>query len=1183
MAKRDPYGINVTINTDSTKLSEALKDVTKNGRELQKELRQVERLLKLDPANTTLLAQKQEVLAKSTENVAEKLTRMKAVEADIEKQFKSGKIGEEQYRAFKRELEATEAQLKRQVEQTASLTTQMYTLDSELRLVNAQYGDGRNEVKRLTAEQKILVEQFEVQGKRAAEARQEYETLSKELGENAQQTHRAKQRMNEAETAMYELEGRIKKTADEIKKQGGDWSTYAKNLQSAGDKIQDVGGKINSVGNKLTIGVTAPIAGMGVAAIKSATDYESAFTGVRKTTDMTEEELQKVSRAFRDMALEIPATAEEIAGVGEAAGQLGIQNEHIVSFTRSMIDLGEATADLSSEEAATQLAQFANITQMSQKDFDRLGSTIVELGNNSATTEGKIVEMGQRLAGAGKQVGMSEADIMGIATALSSVGIEAQAGGSAFSKVMVNMQLAAEKGGDELADFAKVAGMSATDFAKKYKEDAAGALTAFVGGLGRMEDSGQSAIKVLDDMGITEVRMRDALLRASGAGDLLADSIKLGNDAWAENTALTKEAATRYETTESKMKMSQNAIKEAGMSIGEHMLPFVADLAGKLADVAGAFADLDPKTQKAILRFGLVAAAVGPTTKAIGGLTTGIGKIASGGGKTLEFFGRFTKSAKDAKNASDAVSKVAGSVDGAFKTMGNSADSASGSVSSMAGSIGSLGPVIGIAVAALGALAIAVGHKLTEEFREAEKAQKEYDDTLISSLSGIKEFGDGIDSARSRLGDYNTEIIISAEKQQEFDDKIQKAQDNILTIARTAAKEMRKLTKEESAEIEKLIGLINDYTDKKIEAYEEQQKVVSAMATQEKEMNEKNAQELINTAREAKEETLAIARVNYQDQIALAEESYGHLGEKNKEAYDKIVDDAKKAFDEHEENANTHYAETLKIVTDGFYDQQIANNDHLKILAKSDENRLEQMQMSEEEKMDLLKMSETDRQNYINKKNNERKDELKKALEGENADLVEAYIRMAMDTELYGGKVSNEGEKFVENYIKAFDDLSPEMQQVARDAISPLYDEMDKQEPSLLQKASNIAGGIINKLKGAFDIHSPSRVMQKIAGYIWEPLEDRTDKASKTLDKQTLTASQIMLKNMTGIQLPNIGALAGGAVASTTSTSNYNNYGAEQVVVKIPIDGREIASVITPKVSQMLASQNKNRGRALGL
>ena len=320
--------------------------------------------------------------------------------------------------------------------------------------------------------------------------------------------------------------------------------------------------------------VGATVAGMGAAVLAVGSDFESAFAGVKKTVNATEQELEQFRQGILEMSKTIPLAATEIAGIAEAAGQLGIQNENLLAFTRTMADLGVAT-NMTSDEAATSLARFANIVGMSQDNFDRLGSTIVDLGNNLATTESEIVSMGMRLAGAGAQIGLSESQIMGMAGALSSVGIEAEAGGTAFSTLMTKMQLAVETGSGQLESFASVAGMTTANFKKSFKEDAAGAITAFITGLGKVNETGDSAIKVLTDMNITEIRMRDALLRASGASEVFNKSMDIANAAWEENTALTKEAAQRYETTESKMQLLKNTLTETGITAFEKFkVPF---------------------------------------------------------------------------------------------------------------------------------------------------------------------------------------------------------------------------------------------------------------------------------------------------------------------------------------------------------------------------------------------------------------------------------------------------------------------------------------------------------------------------------------------------------------------------------------------------------------------------------
>ena len=305
---------------------------------------------------------------------------------------------------------------------------------------------------------------------------------------------------------------------------------------------------------------------------QASMDFESAMTGVAKTTDLTDDELSTMSDAIKEMSTEIPATTEELAAIAESAGQLGIHKESLLDFTEIMAMLGTST-NMTADEAATSLSRLANITGMSQEDFDRLGATIVDLGNNLATTEKEIVDMSMRIAGAGAQVGMTEAEIMSFSGALSSVGIEAEAGGSAFSTLISNMSLAVQQGGDGLEQFADVAGMSASEFAAAFEEDAAGAIIQFIQGLGNMESEGRSAIAVLDDMGLSDIRMRDALLRAAGASDVFTNALQIGSNAWDENTALVNEATKRYATTQSQLTMMQNAYKNLKVAIGDAYTP----------------------------------------------------------------------------------------------------------------------------------------------------------------------------------------------------------------------------------------------------------------------------------------------------------------------------------------------------------------------------------------------------------------------------------------------------------------------------------------------------------------------------------------------------------------------------------------------------------------------------------
>lgn len=403
----------------------------------------------------------------------------------------------------------------------------------------------------------------------------------------------------------------------------GDAKQFEAELSNVERSLRRSAAKLSSIGANLTRNVTLPIVGIGVGAGAAAMSFESAFTGVIKTVDATEAQIARLRKEILAMGREVPATHAAIAGVAQAAGQLGIQVPNIMSFTRTMIDMGSAT-NLAADEAATQMARFANIMQMPQTEFQRLGSSVVALGNNLATTEAEIVALGLRLAGAGRIVGMSESQIMGLAGALSQVGVEAEMGGTAVSRVLQRMANAVATGGEKLDAFAKTAGMSAGQFAAAFREDATSALIAFIDGLAKLKDAGGNVFAALGEADADAARIADVLLRAAGSGDKFRAAIELSNKAWIENNALTKEAERRYGTSESKLRRSINAILEVAIALGDSLLPVLTavldasrPLLKGIEGMARGFAGLPGPVQTVILSLVGLVAAVGPAVSAI--------------------------------------------------------------------------------------------------------------------------------------------------------------------------------------------------------------------------------------------------------------------------------------------------------------------------------------------------------------------------------------------------------------------------------------------------------------------------------------------------------------------------------------------------------------------------------------
>lgn len=361
------------------------------------------------------------------------------------------------------------------------------------------------------------------------------------------------------------------------------------NFHGANKKTLDLLSKIGKAAAvALTAAATAVVA-LGVDAIKTAVSVESAFAGVIKTTEGLTSDFGVLNEAglalkagFKALAETKPIAVEELMRIGELGGQLGIGKDALIEFSSVIADLGVSTA-LTTDAAAMDIARLMNIMSTAGEDVSRLGSVIVDLGNNFATTEPEILSFAERIAGSAAAVGMSEPAVLALGAAFSSVGVLAEAGGTAVQKVLIDIHSASMQGAEGLAGYAKVAGLSAEAFATMWKDDAGSAFAMFVEGLGKQ---GDAAIRTLAELGIEDARQVRSFLALGSAGDLVTRSMEMANEAWKENTALTIEASQRYATTESQLQMLKNQWRNLKDTLGSQLLPVVNQFVGLFAKFA---------------------------------------------------------------------------------------------------------------------------------------------------------------------------------------------------------------------------------------------------------------------------------------------------------------------------------------------------------------------------------------------------------------------------------------------------------------------------------------------------------------------------------------------------------------------------------------------------------------------
>ena len=382
--------------------------------------------------------------------------------------------------------------------------------------------------------------------------------------------------------------------------------------------------KIKSQTQNLEANLTSIAKGSGVAfaaltatlgsTVKAFASYETALLGVGKTADLSGEELKSFGKDIQKLSTDLPFATNELLAIAQSAGQLGVKGrDNLINFTQTIAKLGTAS-DLAGEEAATALTRILNVTGEGVGQIDKFASVIVALGNNFAATESEIARMTTEVARSTSIFGVSSSEAAALGTALKSVGVQAESGGSAVGRAFREIDAAIRGGGESLDTLSKLTGIAGDQLKQTFETDAVGVFQKFSQGLGEVITSGGDVTKVLEEFNLKGDEILKVLPVLAKNSTLVGEALALAAKETANATALQKEFEIQSKSLESESSKLKNTIVTIAQEIGSFFAPAVNSAVVGLKDFLKQFLGLSEGTKKFIAGFlGTVTAIAGVT------------------------------------------------------------------------------------------------------------------------------------------------------------------------------------------------------------------------------------------------------------------------------------------------------------------------------------------------------------------------------------------------------------------------------------------------------------------------------------------------------------------------------------------------------------------------------------------
>ncbi|KNF06981.1 phage-like minor tail protein, partial [Gottschalkia purinilytica] len=843
------------------------------------------------------------------------------------------------------------------------------------------YEESKNTLGENAEETKKLKSKYE-------ELSQEYTDNEEKLRSNVRTMENWETKTNNAEAKLKDLEGQLKNVSKELTVQENKWTQLSKKLEPIGKKFKDVGGKIEGVGKSLSMKLTAPLAGIGIAASKIGMDFEASMSQVQAFSGATASEMKQLEKAARDAGASTSKSAKDAADALGYMALAGWDSKTSMEALMPVLRLSEA-GNIDLARASSLVTDSMSALGITTKDLPKYLDIVAQTARSSNTDIDQMAEAYLSVGGTLRGLKVPLEDSALALGFLANAGVKGSESGKALNAVLLNLTAPAgraKKALDELK-------FTAFDSKGKFK----GLEKVLFELKGKMQGMTEKQKNMYLSMigGKEHVKDLNALL--NGLDDTY-DQLK--GDISKFDGALMDVATTMQSNNKGSITALKSALEELGLKIYDSLKPSIASLVDFLQRLTDKFNSLSPKTQENIVKFGMLTAAIGPVTFGVGKLISGIG----GGISTIASFAGW-------------IGKTAG----VAKGLGTAATVASGTAG--VGGLAGLGTALGGAVVAAAPAALAIGavagagymvhkgltqeaipaldlfasqtelttervklangevaeisktvtHTISEETKKQVGAfmelsqqtgntlttmysqQRQLTDKEVTGLTNkfgemkdriVQKYEENKDRTLQKLTEtFNGMKSITAEEQkniinmytQHYDQQIKKTQekeDKIKEILNKAKTQKEGLTQSQYNE---LLKLQRGYESEAIKLLSknkvEQEVILNNLKNSKERINAEMMSDAVKKINKQKEETVKKAKEERDNRVRMAEEMKQQLGPKAEQTANKIIEEANRQYREVKKKAEQTKNEGIKKLEQAYGDlTNTVNTDTGKIL-----------------------------------------------------------------------------------------------------------------------------------------------------------------------------------------------------------------------------------------------------------